>query len=196
MNFEIELRPHVGTRMEGNMEIEVEQDQYMIFVTGPDLMSLRGRPSEHIGYVGKKPGMPINYLKVAAAFGESTVKIFSQMIRTALVEKARERIEQAKLAAIDAQKLRSEADSLLLDESQANAVDLEEITQLSEAAIEAANQELQDAGDLTEAESQTDRRVNEPTEFYGVIDDQPKTNVAVASDDDQSSESQADSQNL
>lgn len=203
MDFEIELRPHVGTRMDGDVEIVVEQDQYMIFVSGPGLQAARGKPSEHIGYVGKKPGMPINYLKVAAAFGESTVKIFSQMIRSALLAKARQRIEEAKQSAAEAHRLREESEGLLLEYQQLNAesAEIREAVRISDDAIAAANQELLEAGELTTAEQDVDRKVNEPTEFYGAAESDSSGSSATGQqtpgdDDSQSADSQANSQNL
>ena len=80
MDFQIELVDHVGERKTKSGQIvEVEFNQYQIMVTGERLKEIRGVDRELIGYVGKKPGAPINYLKVAAAFGPA-VKVFNTMI--------------------------------------------------------------------------------------------------------------------
>lgn len=199
MNFEIELRPHVGKRMQDDVEIEVEMDQYMIFVTGADLEKARGKKAEHIGYVGKKPGMPINYLKVAAAFGESTVKVFSQMVRAALVAKARERIEAAKQAAAEAQQLRSESEAMLteLRGLSSEEAEAQKAMRISDEAIEAANLELLEAGELTNAEMQANRAANEPTDFYGTGEgDSAKTKLPADDGEDGKAAAEANSQNL
>jgi hypothetical protein len=199
MNFEIELRPHVGKRMRGGVEVEVEQDQYLIFVSGPDLEKVRGKKAEHIGFVGKKPGMPINYLKVAAAFGEGTVKVFSQMVRSALVAKARERIEQARQAAAEAEQLREESENLLRDHKDINveAAVAREAVRISQDAIAAANQELLEAGEMTDAEILAARAANEPTDFYGSTSgDAVGEKLPASAADSSDTAAEADSQNL
>lgn len=170
MNFEIELRPHIGERrMPDGSLVKKELDQWMIFVSAPEMMAVRGRPEEHIGYVGKQPGMPINYLKVAAAFGQSSVQIFSQMVRVALLKKARERIDQARQAAEQAEALRAEADELIAEQRKLSADEAEakSVQRIAEDAIEAANREILEAREVTAAEESTERMAHEPAAFYG-----------------------------
>jgi len=47
--YKIDLKPHKGVMRSILGPIEVEHDQFMIYVNGL-----------HVGYVGKQPGAPIN----------------------------------------------------------------------------------------------------------------------------------------
>lgn len=200
MNFEIELRPHVGQCTSTGEAIEL--NQYLIVVTGPDLQRARGKPEEMIGYVGKDAGNPINYLKVAAVFGEPTVKIFSQMIRAALLAKAKDRMAEATRAAEDAQRLREETDEFIESQREAGTDEAaaNEAVQLVNDAITAANEDLQTASELARQEESANRVACEPDGFYGEAAGQPSESLPVdaanstAGDDELASE--ADLQNL
>lgn len=163
MEFEIELEPHVGERMKDGVVQRVEFDQYQIFVTGEKLKELRGVERELIGYVGKKPGAPISYLKVALAFGPS-VKVFNTLVRAGLIAKRREAVQRAKEARAEAERLKAEAEQLAADEK---ALALEEseseaARQLALDAIDEATKELVEAEQLAADEQSVERRVSEP----------------------------------
>lgn len=200
MNFEIELRPHIGQCTSTGQPVEL--NQYLIVVTGPDLQKVRGKPEEMIGYVGKDAGNPINYLKVAAVFGEPTVKVFSQMIRTALLAKAKERVMAAQAASKEARKLREETEEFIAQQQQAGEDEsaARDAMRLVDDAIAAANQDLVEADQIVLAEQAANREVSEPDSFYAEANGQSGESLPVdrasGGSDDGTMSSEADSQNL
>jgi len=55
--IDVELRPHIGTQQTRLGPVQVEHDQYII------MAGRHGDQMLHIGYVGKAPGAPINFLR-------------------------------------------------------------------------------------------------------------------------------------
>jgi hypothetical protein len=164
MNFEIELKPHVGEMMSGGKLVEVEFDQFQIFVTGEDLEKVRGKKAELIGYVGKRIGSPINYLKVVLAFGQPTVKVFTRMIKAALIDVAKQRVAEAITSSEESKKLLVEVEALAEQEKQMVVAESQAklAKQLADDAIEAANRELLDAQEILKQEQEASRKENEP----------------------------------
>lgn len=195
MDFEIELEPHIGERMVDGQVQQFELDQYQIVVTGEKLKEVRGVNRLLIGYVGKKPGAPINYLKVAAAFGPS-VKVFTQMVRHGLLAKLRERVARAREAQAEAEKLKEEADALAEEEralaAEADAADA--ARQLAEAAIEEASKELDEASQQVAKEESVERRAFEPDP--AVIAESARTSARTSAAAVPSIDELAESQNL
>lgn len=176
MDFQIELQPHIGERQVGGVVRTVEFDQYQIFVTGEKLKEARGVERELIGYAGKRPGAPIQYLKVVAAFGPAVTKMFSAMIRAAMLEKMRERVAKAREAREEAEQLRAEVEQfadearkLAIEESDADAA-----RKLAEEAIAEATKELEEASQGVVAEESSERPANEPN--VGTLEESSRTN--------------------
>lgn len=195
MEFEIELRPHIGHRIEDGVEIEVEQNQYFIIVTGEKLPEIRGKAEEHIGYVGKNPGAPINYLKVALAFGKPTLAVFDRMIRAALIEKAKQRIAQAKADAAEAEKLKAEVEALAAEEKELESQrqEVRAAVAAAEGAVKAAEAEIREATILSQSETAVERKANHPDPV--AVEEIRKAQEKVSSGTSGVSE-EADSQNL
>jgi hypothetical protein len=99
MNLEIELRPHTGKKnVVGLGEIDVEFDQYMIFITGADYKAATGLDQLHAGYVHKKSVVvdpktgkqykpPINWLPVILQWPQAIVDKLSAAVQKALADK-------------------------------------------------------------------------------------------------------------
>jgi hypothetical protein len=170
VNFDITLEPLRGEMNRDGAIITVEHDVYQIFVGGATgseeaFKQVRaGRSREMIGFVGKQPGAPINFLKVVLAFGDNSAKMFTMMIRQALVAKAKERITAAREAASEAAEMVEEAKALLAEqrELQMEEVDALEAKQLAELAMQEAFDEISVAGGLMDAEEATDRPASAP----------------------------------
>lgn len=170
MNFDIVLEPLRGEMNRDGAIITVEHDVYQIFVSGATgseeaFKQVRaGRSREMIGFVGKQPGAPINFLKVVLAFGDNSAKMFTMMIRQALVAKAKERIAAAREAASEAAEMVEEAKALLAEqrELQMEEVDALEAKQLAELAMQEAFDEISVASGLVDAEEATDRPASAP----------------------------------
>ena len=96
MNLEVELRPHIGKQfVPGLGEVEIEHDQYMIYVTGEDYTKATGIKELHAGYVCKNPvnncprtGIsvknPINWLPVVNQWPPAIIEKLSQSVQNAL----------------------------------------------------------------------------------------------------------------
>ena len=61
MKLTVELRPHIGLQQTDFGPVEVEHDQYMVFVSG----ETTSHPVQ-MGYVGKALGAPFNGLETFA----------------------------------------------------------------------------------------------------------------------------------
>lgn len=96
MNLQIELRPHVGKQVVSGLgEVDVEFDQYMIFITGQDYKKATGSDQLHAGYVAKQPkytcprtmqtfDTPINWLPVVNQWPPAVVDALSRSVQRAL----------------------------------------------------------------------------------------------------------------
>jgi len=171
VNFDITLEPHRGERMnDAGVREVVEMDQYLIFVSGAAgsedaFREVRGgRSREHIGYVGKKPGAPINFLKVVLAFGDHSSKMFTLMVRQALMAKARERMEEAAQSAKDAAALAEQAKELVVQqrELQLQESDALAAQQMAELAMAESLREMDEAQGVIALEESTDRPASAP----------------------------------
>lgn len=170
MNFDITLEPLRGETNRDGAIITVEHDVYLIFVSGAEgseeaFKQVRaGRSREHIGFVGKQPGAPINFLKVVLAFGDQSAKMFTMMVRQALVAKAKERITAAREAAAEASAMVEEANALLAEQQalQMEEVDALAAKQLAELAVQEAFAEISAATGQADAEEATDRPASAP----------------------------------
>jgi len=72
----VELRPHKGIQRTALGPVEVEHDQYMIFAQGGD------GPLCHVGYVGKQPLAPVNFLRQPS--GQPWPEPIKQAVREAI----------------------------------------------------------------------------------------------------------------
>ena len=63
------LQQWFGQSLDGK-GTQVEKASFQIFIEGPEVTNRRGSGIERelIGFVGKKPGEPVNFLPVAHAF--------------------------------------------------------------------------------------------------------------------------------
>lgn len=96
MKLEIELRPHVGKQVvPGLGEVDVEFDQYMIFVTGAEYTAATGIKALHVGYVAKSPvnncprtgqslKNPVNWLPIVNQWPPAVVDALSRSVQSAL----------------------------------------------------------------------------------------------------------------
>lgn len=71
------------------------KNNFRIFVEGPEVRRRRNVEREHIGFVNKKPGCPINYLPVAYAFSD-LLDEFTLQVRAALIDYHKGLVEEAK----------------------------------------------------------------------------------------------------
>jgi hypothetical protein len=170
VNFDITLEPLRGDMIRGGVTVTVEHDLYQIFVSGSEgseeafKQAREGRSRELIGFVGKQPGAPINFHRVVLAFGDHTAKLFTAMVRQALMTKARERIEVARAAAKEAEAMAEQAKALLEEQK---ALELEEsdalaAKQLAELAMAEAYREMESAEYLAAKEDATVRPAATP----------------------------------
>jgi hypothetical protein len=160
VDFEIELEQHIGHRKVNGVVQQIEFNQYQIYVTGPKLKQIRGVDRELIGYVSKKLGSPINYLKVSAAFGPS-VKLFTQMVRAALVVKLKQQLAKAREAKSEAERLKQEADELA-DSDDVSLRDAIALRQMASQAAEQAARELDEINQQVEREESQERKAFVP----------------------------------
>lgn len=154
MSIEVTLVPHVGSyRDPEGREVKVEHDQFIVQVSGDTVEKIRGKPFEQIGYVSKKPGKPIVYLKVAAVFGEFKA-VIDQAVRAALIEHAKARVEAARAATAEAEKVKAEVDEFLggIAEEARQEKDARAAKLHAEAGVAAAEKALRDAMEKAGAE--------------------------------------------
>lgn len=86
MQLNIELVPHTGERQDDLLgTVEVEFDQYIIVAKSEQLTKATGRPLLELGYVGKKPGSPINFLPSANRFPENVQDAIAKSVVDKLV---------------------------------------------------------------------------------------------------------------
>ncbi len=84
MNLNIELKPHVGIENTAAGPQEVEFDQFIIVASGEALTKATKLKSIELGYVGKQPGAPINYLPAANRFGQKVLDEITKVIKQKL----------------------------------------------------------------------------------------------------------------
>jgi len=78
MDIQVELRPHIGKQPTAFGPIEVEHNQWMIFARR------EGGPMLHVGYVGKQPNAPINFLRQPN--GQPWPEAVKEIVRQAIAE--------------------------------------------------------------------------------------------------------------
>ena len=88
----INLVQHVGMQNElvNNkvVEVEVEIDQFIIEVHGDLVRRVSGSQTMRIGYVGRQPGTPINYLPNANRFTPKTLESITAAIQAELASRS------------------------------------------------------------------------------------------------------------
>src|SRR5574343_1568037 len=96
MNLEVQLEPHVGKKLvPGLGEVDVEFDQYMIFITGADYKKATGIDKLHAGYVNNQPVVtcprtgvtvqsPVNWLPVVNQWPSAIIEKLTQSVQNAL----------------------------------------------------------------------------------------------------------------
>jgi len=90
VDIAIDLVPMCGTAQSvvaGKItETEVEFDQFVIHASGESLKKATGMRLIELGYVGKEPGSPINYLPAANRFSSKVLDEISKVIEAKLGE--------------------------------------------------------------------------------------------------------------
>ena len=197
MDFKIQLRDHLGERKSREGVIsKIDFNQYQIFVIGgEELKKLRGKEEELIGYVSKRPGDPICYIKSAAAYGEPTLKIFNQLIRSELLSKLREVIAAAKEARAEAEALKAETEQMASQqlELETEKMYIEQASRMAIDAIAESDTKLREASEAIKLESASDRSADIPVPDAVAA---TKGTLAVDSGDSQSEADLANAQNL
>lgn len=86
MQLNITLKPHVGKQMTELGEIDVDLGQYIIVAQSDALKTATGRDKMELGYVGKEPGRPINFLPTANKFPEAVQDAIAEEVKKKLAE--------------------------------------------------------------------------------------------------------------
>ncbi len=87
MQLNITLKPHVGMRNDPILgEVEVDLGQYIIVAESEALKTATGQGKIELGYVGKEPGRPINFLPNANRFPENVQDAIAEEVKKKLAE--------------------------------------------------------------------------------------------------------------
>ena len=82
MEIKIELVPHVGEMQDPLLGlVEVEFDQFVVCASSENLTKVTGLRLLEIGYVGKSPGAPLNWLPPAERFAPNVRDAIEKKVR-------------------------------------------------------------------------------------------------------------------